>query len=239
VQACKESVAGIRTLTQDLEFPERFYEPDPIKTDDDFNVNSYMSVLNHLSIEPGYVLDFVYFGDDLGGKPLVYARQTDQTSYETYAEFLEAIGASYSGERSYGYLGHAHDFMEKIETDDTAEGYLQLITLATLVDQFYLYWHALYHDEIFLCDRSDLDKVVAEIESFDIEVPEELMAEAQSLSFTPTVLLEEDTATIRYIFFTKWGGFIESWYTVTRKYPHQVIDGGGDQLIEYDCGINF
>ena len=56
-----------------------------------------------------------------------------------------------------------------------------MMTLALLMDQFYLYWHGLYNDYIFMCDGSDVDKVVAEVESFELEVPEELVHKAQSL----------------------------------------------------------
>jgi hypothetical protein len=109
-------------LTQNLTFPDRFHEGNPIKTDDDFDANSYLSVLNHLSIETGYELDFVYFRDGVGGKPLVYARKTDQAPYETYAEFTAVAGEPSYWEGSYGYLEHAHDCMALIKTDDTEVG---------------------------------------------------------------------------------------------------------------------
>jgi len=237
--ACSESMTTWLSLTKDLTFPERFAEADPVKTDEDFDVNTYFTAFNHLSMEPGYVLDFVYFTDGLGGKPLVYARPTDQKPYETYSEFIEAAGQPSYGERSYDYLEHTHDFLDYVRTDDTEEGYLQFLMLANLVDQFYLFWHALYNDAIFMCGEADMARVFAEVKNFNIELPEEVIEAAGNLNFEPTVLLEEETATVRYIYFTKWGGFIEMWYTLTREYPHQYVDSDGQLLIEYDCGILF
>ena len=239
IQVCQQSVTGMRNLTRNLEIPEGYFEEGPIRTEDDFDVNSYFSVLNHLDMEDGYVLDFVYFLDHLGGKPLIYARPINKAPYQTYAEFIEAVGEPTYIESSYGYLEHAHDFMEFIRTDDTAEAYLQLIILAVLVDQFYLFWHGAYNDLIFLCDISDIDQVIDEVAYFGAEIQPSILEGAQQLDVAPYVSLEDDKVTIRYMIFTKWGGFIDNWYTVTREFPHTAIDGGSEVLIEYDCGINF
>ena len=76
----------------------------PAKADGDFDVNSFLSVLDHLSLEEGYALDFVYFSDDLGGKPLVYARESDQPPFAAYTEFIDSKGGASFWERSYDTL---------------------------------------------------------------------------------------------------------------------------------------
>jgi hypothetical protein len=229
----------MRALTQNLDLPDHFLQEDPTKTKEDFDVNSLFSALDHLALTEGYTLDFVYFADDLGGKPLIYARATDQTPYATYSEFIEAAGGASYWERSYASLEHAYDYLDFIGTDDTPNGYFQFIVMATVGDQFHLYWHSLYHDEVIMCDISDIEKAAEEVQSFDIELPESIIAEAQALDLEPTVYLDEETATVRFVLFTKWSGFIEVWYTLTREFPHTLVDGGSQVLIEYDCGISF
>ena len=237
--ACASSIQAIEKLKQNLGLPDRFLEEEPQRISTDFNVNSYLSVLRHISIEPGYVLDFVYFSDELGGKPLVYARPTSQLPFSTYSEFIASVGVPSYEERSYMYLEHAHDFMQYIKSDDTEAGYLELIELATLMDQFYLFWHGLYNDAIFFCGEGDFGKVDEALSRFDLELPDDVRLAAQGIDFVPVVSIGDDSALIRYVYFTKWGGFVEVWYEVSRGYPHQVLDGGDRLLVEYDCGISF
>ncbi len=236
---CRESIDGVRALTQDLGLPDHFLQGNPTKTSEDFDVNSLLSALDHLTVTQGYTLDFVYFADGLGGKPVIYSRAIDETPYATYSEFIEAAGGASYWEQSYGPLEHAHDYLEFVETDDRPDGYLQFVMMATVGDQFYLQWHSLYHDEVIMCDVSDVEKAVEEVQGFDIELPESIIARARALDLEPTVHLDEETATVRFVLFTKWGGFIEVWHTLSREFPHMFVDGGSEVLIEYDCGINF
>lgn len=238
-EVCAASIFGIDELKKDLGFPDHYMEENPKKQEGDFDPNSYFTVLNRLSILPGYTLDYVYFNDYLGGKPLIYARPIDQEPYATYEDFIDAVGDTSYEEKSYDYLENAHAYMDYIQTDDTAEGYLQFVILATLGDQFYLFWHALYNDDIFMCISADIDKVIAEVDSFGIEFPDDVAKEAESIDFEPAVTLDEKTATVQFVIFTKWGGFIEVWYKITREFPHTVVDGGSRVLVEYDCGIMF
>lgn len=237
--ACRDTVDELRALTGGLELPDHFEEVMPAKSDDDFDVNSFFSALDHLSLEEDYTLDFVYFSDELGGKPMVYAREIDQPSFATYTEFIESKGGPSFWERSYGTLEYAFEYLDYVHVDDTEEGYLQFAQLVTIADQFYLFWHGLYHDEVIMCDQSDVEKAIAEVEGFDLELPDEIVAEAQKLDFEPTVTLDDENATIRFVIFTKWGGFIDVQYALTREYPHRLVDASYEALVEYDCGISF
>jgi hypothetical protein len=67
----------------------------------DFKPSQYFEVHNDLRMQPGYVLDYVYFSDDLGGKPLVYARKSYAKPFETYDEYLASINEVQTDERSY------------------------------------------------------------------------------------------------------------------------------------------
>ena len=236
---CRDSMKGLRALTHGLGFPEHLSEMMPEKTEDDFDVDSYFSVLEHLSLEEGYTLDYVYYADELGGKPLVYARMVDRPPFTTYLEFIESKGGASYRERSYGGLEFAFEYLDFVHVDDVEDGYLQLALMATVGDQFYLYWHALYHDEVILCDQADIEKAIAEVQGFNLELTNEIVTKARKLDFEPTVTLDDETATVRFVIFTKWGGFIEVQYIFTREYPHRFVGGDYQTLIKYDCGILF
>jgi hypothetical protein len=64
----------MRALTRGLELPEAFKSPDARKTGDEFDVMQYFKVLDHLSMEPGCVLDYFYVNFGGGGRPVLYAR---------------------------------------------------------------------------------------------------------------------------------------------------------------------
>jgi hypothetical protein len=103
---------------------------------------------------PNYQLDYIYFSDELGGKPVVYASKPGATPFQSSEEFLKFYGEELSGERSYGIVQHAYDYLDKIRIDQSPESYFQFITLALSGDQFYLFWHGLYNDTKILCDRA-------------------------------------------------------------------------------------
>jgi hypothetical protein len=47
----------------------------PIRTGNEFAPNSYFTVLTHITMKPGYTLEYVYdYNDDFAGRPLLYAR---------------------------------------------------------------------------------------------------------------------------------------------------------------------
>jgi hypothetical protein len=230
-------------LFKGLKIPENLQSQQPARSDGDFDVSQYLEVLDHLTMKPGYTLDFVYFSDELGSKPLVYAREISQPSFSTYEEYLEYINDPDIYERSYSTLKHAYDFIEYIDVDQTPESYLQFIILTVMKDQFYQSWHALYNDYIFLCDSSDLEKVSSAIINFGSESTLEnypnLMSDAKQLELNPIVRIDDETATIRFVLFTKWGGFIEVYYVIDKENSEVVLDGGDTQLLEYDCGVAF
>src|SRR4030042_4088683 len=57
---------------QPYEVPEHLRQENCIKNGTEFDVNEYFNVMTNLSIEPGYVLDYVYKFEFLGGQPFLY-----------------------------------------------------------------------------------------------------------------------------------------------------------------------
>jgi hypothetical protein len=236
---CRTVMQGLRDLKKDLGLPQHFLSEPPVRTPQDFDPNQYFTVFTHLSLDRGYTLDYVYFLDDLGGKPVIYARRAGSPSFQSYAEFLQSYGEEVSGERSYGSLKHEGDYLEKIRPDGTPESYFEFAALALLGNQFYLWWHGLYNDTMILCEKSDLERIDQDLRDFDLTLPAKVAQRAQQIDFTPAVLVEEQSVTIRLVTFSKWGGFWEYVYVMDKANPAHLLDAQYNPLVEYDCGIAF
>lgn len=240
-KTCLRLTSEIRTIREQNPIPDHFLERDFSRQEGDFDPNLYFDLFDHLSLNDGYTLEYVYFGDHLGGKPLLYALPDGQIPYQDYESYLNSIGDEVTDERSYNTLNHAYDFLNYIELDDTEESYLQMIIFALLADQFYLSWHALYNDTQVLCAATDYDFVHQEIESYNhLEtIPEDMPGAAHNIDYLPTVTKEDDKAIVSFILFTKWGGFFRQSFSIARTYPHTIYYYDSEQLFEYDCGITF
>ncbi len=238
-EACRAVVDGLDDLKAELKFPDHLMEENPLRQAADFDPHRYFQVMTHLSLAPGYVLDYIYFSDELGGKPLVYARRSGAAPFQSYDEFLASYGEETSGERSYAQLGHLYDYLMQIQIDNTPESYLEYITLALLGDQFYLWWHGMYNDTRILCDRDHLAGVDEELAGFELEFPPEVKEQLEQLDFTPQLVVDETTVTVRVVTFTKWGGFFENVYVMDKQDPFQLQDVQFNPLLAYDCGIDF
>lgn len=236
---CRLVVDGLYNLKTDLGLPEHFMSENPFRQATDFDPNKYFQVFTHLKMISGYKLDYIYFNDELGGLPLVYARKSNDAPFQSYAELLKSFGEEIEGERSYGQLRHKYDYLERIQIDKTPESYFEFTALAFQGDQFYLWWHGLYNDLKILCDSSDLQHVNNDMQGFDIEFPQDVKDRIEKIDFSPVVIVSESDITVRMITFTKWGGFYENVYVMDKENPMQLLDVQFNPIIEYDCGINF
>lgn len=209
-----------------------------------FDPDSYFDFLIHLKSTPGYKLDYLYFEDDLGGLPLVYTRRINSPPFRTYDDFLSSQGEVRSGERSYMQLGHSYDYLKKIQIDQSPESYFEFAVLSIVGNQFLLNWHGMYNDKRVLCDTSDLSYIYQEMdawsdENFKMEFSDDQIKKIEKLDFNPSVVVNDDSVIVRFLTFTKWGGFFENVYTMDPQDPFNLIDAKFNPIIEYDCGISF
>ena len=200
-----------------------------------FDVNDYFSVLTHLSMEPGYTLDYVYAYFFTDGEPILYARPVDQAPYDTYFAFEEAEYPDDFPDISV----LRHDFTAHIQVDDTPDGFLELLALRTMGSQFYLHWHAATHDAAIICNQAALEALIAEQRYPGMAFSPGVLRKARAIDFEPVIAMTEDTVTVRVVTFTNWGGFIEESTTLSRSFPHTVLLQEQRVLVEYDCGIVF
>ena len=187
----------------------------------------YFAVLDHLTMAPGYVLDYVYQYDGMGGSPLLYARPISQSPYTTEADLASS--------------GDTASYLDFVQVDDTPESYFQLVLLSLLGEEFYLYWHANYGDIRVVCEKIDVGDIVTGLDGnfgYRISLLSRLRA-ALLDRVQPTVQVGEQAVQIRLVTFTRWGGFYEQIYTVNRSMPHTIQDVQRKNLVPYDCGVMF
>jgi len=242
---CRAVVDNMYELKKDLGFmypPDHFLADIPYRQGSDFNPNRYFNVLTHIKLAEGYKLDYIYSANEMGGRPLLYARRSNTEPFQSYDEFLASFGEGEADVGSFITENHRYDYLSQIRLAKTPESYFDLIALAFLGDQFYLYWHGLYNDEQILCDPSDLKYVHADMQYFrddGIELRPVELDKIEDIDFKPVVILGEDTVTVRFVSFTKWGGFYENVYLMEKDNPLQVLDVQHNPLVEYDCGMRF
>jgi hypothetical protein len=233
--AAWQSTVDDLAALQSLEIPDHLLAEDAAKTGEEFDVNEYFLVLDRLSVEAGYVLDYVYFYGGIGAEPILYARPVDQSPYVTYSGYQKAGGYPFGSEESrYGYL-------EQVRVDDTEEGFFQFILLRIMGGQFYLFWHANYNDRAVICDRAELERILVMPEGYGSyqNLSDEQKEAARAIDLAPVVEMEDDVVVAKVVVFTKWGGFSRETYTINRSFPHAILDSAHEVLVAYDCGIEF
>jgi hypothetical protein len=236
ISDCRRSVNGMRVITKC--FTGRYH-----------NVNGYFTVLNHLAIMPGYTLDVVVAEYGWGAIPYVYARPLKQRPYTSYDEFSTEVGRPPLRDRISNaylldthYLELANYYLDYIKADNTAEGFFQFIVLGILGEQFFSAMNGDYNDTIILCDQYDVVLAASDTKKIfgdALVLPNEVLQDAKELPLAPVVELGKDTATVRVVTFTKWGGFVETKYELTRTIPLRVVGIWQKILVPYDCGCTI
>ncbi|MCX7756220.1 MAG: hypothetical protein N2117_13400 [Anaerolineales bacterium] len=224
--ACRQARDGLAALQADLTFPEQFLKPHPRKLGGEFDPNAYFEVLARLKMQEGWTLDYVYYQDNFGGFPLLYARPLDQPPYATDIEYYAAKPDSY---------------LNAVVVEDAAEGYLQFALLSLTADQFYLYWHANAKDWQLLCGAADIEQVINGHQNGEYrEMTPAQIAQARAISHPdPEIELHADRAIVRVVIFSNWKGFVRRTYTISRTFPHQILEMSDETLVKYNWGIIY
>ncbi len=216
-------VDALFALTAPLSIPAHLMEGRP-PTAEDFDPNTYFTVLDRLTMEEGYVLDYVYYLDFLGGAPVLYARPVEQPPYTSEAELPT--------EQAANYLDH-------VRAEDSAEGFYQHTLLRLLGGRFYIYWHAGYGDIDVLANEAALTTRLTRGDDFGSEFPRSVRNAARRLNPTPTVTLEEEHVTVTLLTYSNWRGFERHTFTLRRAFPHTLLHHEREVVVEYHCGVVF
>ena len=222
---CPDVVTAVRNL-QPAEVPDALLTG--VKQGGEFDVNDYFTTLTHLSMQEGYILDYVYQSDGLGAYPILYARPVDQPAYVSVTDL--PAGYDWTEYRSHVMVAGAE------------QGFFEFAVMNIMAGQFYLYWHANYNDTEIVCDNDAANAIVENTNSQGFGMEFDLLQQAQVRKLTdvePVVRFTDDSAIVEMVVFTKWGGFHRWTYTISRSFPHQFLDVQTENLVPYDCGILF
>jgi hypothetical protein len=225
---CQKAISALTEMRSNLTFPPYFSERNPAKRGGEFDPNRYFQAFTHLKMRDGFTLDYVYHRDGLGGYPVLYARPVDQ--------------APYVNETAYKAAGNHPDYLEFVVPQDNPEGYFEYAAFAMTANQFYLDWHANYNDWQVVCGMDDVDEIIRSLESGGslgrpMSAPQQQEARAIEDQH-PAVALNDETATVTMLVFTKWGGFYRRTLMIGRR-DNSIRDEQNRPLVEYDCGVAF
>ena len=226
IASCSEVVAGMGNL-QAIGAPDYLLETGR-KQGGEFDVNEYFNVLTHVSMQQGYVLDYVYPIADLGASPILYVRPTDQAPYASMEEIPENT--------------QLPDFHDYLEVQDVEQGYFEYVVMDLLAGQFYLFWHSNYNDTEIVCNREDVNDIISAVNGGGFGSKMDLVQQGKARAMThvePSVRLADESAIVEVIMFTKWGGFYRLTYTIDRAFPHTITETKDENLVPYDCGVAF
>jgi hypothetical protein len=223
----QRTVDEMVALTAGLETPEHLVQPDPVKTGDEFDLIAYFKVLDRLSMEPGFVLDYVYWFDEMGGKPVLYAREADAPPYQTYSAYMDA-----RSEPEDAYLNH-------VQMDGSSEGFFQLAVLRIMGARFYLWWHALMDDDAILTSLESLERHLEQVEADCTEPTRPVLEQGATLALEPRVDSDGDRVRVRLVTFTRWGGLEQKTFTFNRSFPHTLFEEASETLVAYECGVVY
>jgi hypothetical protein len=197
-------------------------QTNPVKAETDFDPNTYFSILTHLSMKTGYVLDYVYRYHSLGGEPWLYARLVDETPLVSITNYWER------GEKEEFRL------LPFLVADGSTEGFFQLVVFLRLAGQFYLFWHSCYKDLKILTSPTDIQTIISKDQG---TLTEEQIAELMDVDPRPTVEVAEDRAFVTYCTFSNWGGLQQYKDCFSVSPPHFLVKRQLLNEINYDCGI--
>ncbi len=226
ISSCADVVSAVRRL-QPTNTPQALLETG-IKQGGEFDVNEYFEALTHISMQDGYLLDYVYQVDGLGAYPILYALPVDQPAYVSMKDLPVDLEIG--------------DYLNYIAVENVEQGYFEFVAMNIMARQFYLDWHANYNDTEIVCNSDAVDAIVADINvgEFGIAFDPSQRRQARAMEdIEPLVKLTDDSALVEVIVFTKWGGFYRWTYTISRSFPHTIIDVQTENLVPYDCGIMF
>jgi len=243
---CQETVNAIRDM-QPMKIPGSLASNNE-KMGGEFDVNDYFPVLKHLSMEKGYVLDYVYVNDGSGGLPILFTRAKEQAPFSIFDEYAAASTNVTRPENDMSLIWLVAEkqdgvfgFGNKIKVQDSNEGYFEYTALQIIGSQFYLFWHAEYNDARIVCVAEELEDVLSDIENDTklAAIDGNFKAGARALDLQPVIEVSGDTVTVKVVVFSKWGGFSRYTFNIGRSSPHSVTGYNKDILLEYQCGVVF
>jgi hypothetical protein len=236
---CQELLSTLKAL-QPTVVPDNL-SATGVKMGEEFDVNGYFALLKHISMDSGYVLDYVYITDQKSGGPILYVRPADKTPFNTYNEYQTATHETprQAKDKNLIWLVKGTDDTgtgNKIQIDGTRQGYFEYAVMQTLSNKFYLFGGAVVNFKTIVCDKAELESIWAEIEAAGLgPVDATYKDKAQQLDFVPAVTIHPDLVQVSFIIFSKLTGFIRYSYYINKDYPYFITNIKEEPLMD----LNF
>jgi hypothetical protein len=221
------TVAASFQMLNPTKVPKHLRQRNPTRRINDFDPNTYFTVLSHLSMKPGYILDYVYDHNSLGGHPCLYARTFDEKS----------LGSS----DEHHLWKKRNNLLSFLVADDSLDSFFQLAVFRQLGGQFYLDWHANYNDHTILTTPAEVETLIANVNvnGFGAEFTEDQIERIRATEIQPTIELFANQANVTYCIFTKWGGLFRVQDSYSRLSPHILLSHIILSKVCYDCCVSF
>lgn len=221
---CQREIEAIRKLQNKAFVPRDSADLRRLKKE--FKFDDYFSILNHLSVEKGWKIDYRYSWNPMGGYPVIYASKL--------GERIDPDRGSLNNDQDFD----AEAYLDHVQVDRTEEGFFQYIVLSLIGSQFALGWHAGYNDQEIVCTKAAIGEILKRGGDF-YRFDETVLKRANTIDPSPSITLNAGQAVVTIVTFTKWGGFIEKKYYVRKQFPHSIINVDQKTLVKYECGIRF
>jgi hypothetical protein len=232
---CREMLSSFKAL-RPADVPQNLGQTGS-KMGGEFDVNRYFDVLTHISMDSGYVLDYVYITDTIRGGPILYVRPANKIPFYTYEDYRLATKDTprQGQDNSLIFLVQGTDDTasgNKIQIDGTRQGYFEYAVLQTLSNQFYLLGSANYNDKKIICEQAELEGIWAEVEAAGLgPVAASVKETAGGLDFSPGVTFHPDIVQVTFVIFSKHTGFTRYSYYISKQYPYFVTTIKEDLLM--------
>ncbi|MCP3950765.1 MAG: hypothetical protein GY697_00875, partial [Desulfobacterales bacterium] len=205
-----EVIKKIRNV-QEMEIPGNLLRKKPVRTGAEFDPNTYLEILSHLSLKGGYILDFAYaYQEGLGGHPCMYARPADDAPFDSITE--------------QHTWDQKHNVSDYLIADGTPESFFELVVFREVANQFYLYWHAAYNDLRIITEAEEVEKIVTTLNDMGpVKFEPAETKSALEINPEPQIELTETSASVIYCTFTQWGGFTLQQEIFSKVHPHLLL----------------
>lgn len=215
-----------------------------VKDGTEFDVNAIFQVLTHISLEEGYVLDYVYLTDGSAGGPILYVRKTDRIPFTTYEDYKQATHDTPKPESDLSMIWLVKGVDDpatgnKIRVENSEQGFYEYALFQTLANQFYLLGGARINDKSIITGSAQIEKVLTEINQTETyqQIDDESEAAARKLDSAPIIRMLNGNVELRLTFFSKWQGFYYTMLTIKQEYPNTVTAKNESLLVAYNCGV--
>lgn len=216
------------------EIPKEFTDQgiiNPHKAKGAFEVNQYFQVFDRLTMQPGFVLDYIYLYDHHGGEPHLYARRQNELPIDKKEDYFARysikkpdllLGNDPGSERRRLYLDH-------ISFENSFIGYFQFALFCINAHRFYLNWHSNYNARSVILTRRG---VVAYTQNNSVlGIGPEKRRAALELDHRPVVEIENNIGKVKFLCFDPWGYGLY-WLNVRLSWPNSLIDKEEKTIIE-------